>query len=65
MQLQLIFRNAEKKESSKGLFKQASLKMLPLLALPDAHTPELIGASANLEESRTSPDTMCYRDRKV
>jgi hypothetical protein len=39
--------------------------VLPLLALPDAHTPELIGALADLEESRKSPDITLKRDRKV
>ncbi len=58
MQLQLTFRNAEKKENSKGFLEEASLKVLPLLALADAHTPKLIGALADPEESRTSPDTM-------
>jgi hypothetical protein len=41
----------------KGVLEEPSLAMLPLLALPDAHTPELIGALADPEESRTSPDT--------
>ena len=58
MQLQLTFRNAEKKEKSKGFLEEASVKVLPLLALADAHTPKLIGALADPEESRTSPDTM-------
>jgi hypothetical protein len=40
MQLQLIFRDAEKKDDSRGFAEEAAGKGLPLLALPDAHTPE-------------------------
>jgi hypothetical protein len=57
VQLQLSFRKAAKKEDSKGCLEKASLTMLPLLVLPDAHTPELIGALADPRKSRTSPDT--------
>jgi len=57
MQLQLTLRNAEKKEKSKGFLEEASVKVLPLLALADAHTSELIGALGDPEESRTSLDT--------
>ena len=57
MQLQLTFRNAEKKENSKGLFEEATGKMLPLLALPNAHAPELIAALADPEESSTTRET--------
>jgi hypothetical protein len=56
MQLQLTFRNAEKKENSKGFLEKVSVKVLPLLVLADAHTSRLIGALAEPEES-TSPDT--------
>ena len=45
VQLQLTFRDAEKKENSKGFLEEVSEKVLPLLALPNAHAPELIGAS--------------------
>jgi hypothetical protein len=65
VQLQLTFRKAEKRENSKGVLEEVSVKVLPLLALPDAHTPELIGALADLEESRKSPDITLKRDRKV
>ena len=66
LQLQLTFRNAEKKENSKGFLEEASLKVLPLLVLPDAHTPELIGALADPEESRMSPRIPRVKcDRKV
>jgi hypothetical protein len=34
-----------------------TLPVLPLLALPDAHTPEFIGALAAQDESRAHPDT--------
>ena len=40
VQLQLTLRNAEKKEKSKAFLEEVSLKVLPLLALPDAQTPE-------------------------
>jgi hypothetical protein len=39
--------------------------VLPLLALPDAHTPKLIGALADPEESRKSPDITLKHGRKV
>jgi len=57
VQLQLSFRNARKKEDSKGSLEKASLTMLPHLGLPDARTPVLIGAWADPDESRTCPDT--------
>jgi hypothetical protein len=57
VQLQLTFRQAGKKENSKGFVEHVSVKVLPLLALPDPHPPELIAALAGLEESRTCPDT--------
>jgi hypothetical protein len=44
VQLQLSFRKARKKEDLRGPLEKVSLTELPLLALPDAHTPELIGA---------------------
>ena len=65
VQLQLTFRKAEKRKNSKSVLEELSVKGLPLLALPDAHTPELIGALADLEESRKSPDITLKRDRKV
>ncbi len=67
VQLQLTFRNAEKNENSKAFLEEASGKVLvlPLLALPDAQTPEF-GALADPEESRTSLDaTRVKRGRKV
>jgi len=51
MQLQLTFRNVEKKENSKAVFEEMTEKVLPLLALSNAHTPELIGGIADPEES--------------
>jgi hypothetical protein len=57
VQLQLIFRKTAKRKNSKGVLEELSAKVLPLLALPDAHTPELISALADSEESRTSPNT--------
>ena len=65
VQLQLTFRKAETRENSKGLLEEVSVKVLPLLALPDAHTPELIGALADPEKSRKSPDITFKHDRKV
>jgi hypothetical protein len=65
VQLQLTFRKAEKRENSKGVLEEVSVKVLPLLALPDAHTPELIAALADPEESRKSPDITLKRDHKV
>jgi hypothetical protein len=47
VQLQLTFRNAEKKEHSKGFLEEVSGKVLPLLALPNAQAPELIGTLAD------------------
>jgi hypothetical protein len=48
VQLQLTFRNAEKKEKSKAFLEEVSGKVLvlPLSALPDAHPPEF-GALAD------------------
>jgi hypothetical protein len=57
VQLQLTFRDAEKKENSKGFLEEVSEKVLPLLALPNAHAPELIGALADSEESSTTRET--------
>ncbi len=57
VQLQLTFRKAGKREKSKGFLEEGSVTVLPLLALLDAHTPELIDALADPEESRTSLDT--------
>jgi hypothetical protein len=57
VQLQLNFRNAEKKGNSKGLLEEVSGKVLPLLALPNAQAPELIGALAGPEKSRTTRET--------
>jgi hypothetical protein len=57
VQRQLPFRNDGKKEKSKGVLEKASMTVLPLLALPDAHTPEFIGALAAPDESRAHPDT--------
>ena len=66
VQLQLTFRKAGKRQHSNGFLEGVSVKVLPLLALPDAHTPELIGPLADPEESRTSPETSrVKRDRKV
>jgi hypothetical protein len=53
----MTFRNREKEEDSTGFLEKASLTVLPLLALPDAHTPELCGTLVDLEESRTCPVT--------
>ncbi len=57
VQLQLTFRKAAKRKNSKGVLEEVSLTVLPLLALPDAHTPELIGALADREKSGTRSDT--------
>jgi hypothetical protein len=57
MQLQLSFQNAEKKEKLKNVLEQVSGKVLPLLALPNTQAPELIGALADPEKSRTSSDS--------
>jgi hypothetical protein len=57
VQLQLSFRNADKKGNSKGFLEEASGKVLPLLALPNAQAPELIGALADPEKSRTTRET--------
>src|SRR5713101_4407690 len=57
VQLQLSFRNARKREHSKGFLEEANLTVLPHLGLPDARTPVLIGAWADPDESRTCPDT--------
>jgi hypothetical protein len=47
MQLQLTFRGAEAKEHSKGGFEEVRGKVLPLLALRNAHASQLIGALAD------------------
>jgi hypothetical protein len=57
MQLQLSFRNAEKKENLKNVLEEVSGKVLPLLALPNTQAPELIDALADPEKSRTSSDS--------
>jgi hypothetical protein len=57
VQLQLTFRNAEKRTIRQVFSKKVSLAVLPFLALPDARAPELRGASADPEESRTCPVT--------
>ncbi len=57
VQLQLTFRKAAKRKSSEGVLEEVSLTVLPLLALPDAHTPELIGALADREKSGKRSDT--------
>jgi hypothetical protein len=57
VQLQLTFRKAATRKNSKGFLEELSVKVLPLLALPNAHTRELIRALADSEESRTCPDT--------
>jgi hypothetical protein len=57
VQLQLTFRNVGKRENSSSFLEEPSAKLLPLLALSDAHAPELIGAVRDPEESTTSPDT--------
>ena len=57
VQLQLTFRNVGKRENSTSFLEEVSAKLLPLLALPDAHAPELIGTVGDPEESTTSPDT--------
>ena len=67
VQLQLTFRKAAKRKNSKAFLEEVSGKVLvlPLLALPDAQTPEF-GALADPEESRTSLDaTRVKRGRKV
>ena len=53
VQLQLTFRKAATRKNSKGSLEEVSVKVLPLLALPDAHTPEFIRTSPDPEESRT------------
>ena len=57
VQLQMTFRQAGKKQNSKGFVEEVSVKVRPLLALPDPHPPELIAALVGLEESRACPDT--------
>jgi len=47
---QLTFRSVEKKDNPNGVVEEVSGKVLPLLALPNAQAPELIGALA-----RSSP----------
>jgi hypothetical protein len=54
VQLQLAFRQAGKKENSKGVLEEMRVKLLPLLGLPDPHPPALIGALADLE-NQTCP----------
>jgi hypothetical protein len=57
VQLQLSFRNAEKKGNSKGFLEEVSGKVLPLLASPNAQATELIGALADPEKSRATRET--------
>jgi hypothetical protein len=52
VQLQLTFRKAVTGKNSKGFLEEVGVTVLPLLALPVARTPELIGALADPEESR-------------
>jgi hypothetical protein len=52
VQLQLTFRTAATSKNAKGFLEQVGVTVLPLLALPVARTPELIGALADPEESR-------------
>jgi hypothetical protein len=54
MQLQLTFGMPGRGKIRKGCVKEVSAKLLPLLALPDAHAPELIAALGDPEESTTS-----------
>ncbi len=54
VQLQLTFRDAEKKQTSKGVLEEVSGKVLPLFALPNVQASELIGALADSEESSTT-----------
>ena len=56
LQLQLSFRKKAKRKNSEGVLEEVSVKVLPLLALPDAQTQELCGAFADPEESRTFPE---------
>jgi hypothetical protein len=59
LQLQLTFGNVGKKENSKGFLEEARWTVLPLLALRDAHTQELIGTFGGLGriESVSDSDT--------
>ncbi len=57
VQLQLTFRDAEKKQKSKGVLEEVSGKVLPLFALPNVQAPELIVALADSEESSTTRET--------
>jgi hypothetical protein len=50
-------RKAEKKDDSRCFVEEVSGKVLPLLALSNAHAPELIGVLNDPEESKTSPET--------
>jgi hypothetical protein len=52
VQLQLTFRKAVTGKNSKGFLEEVGVTVLPLLALPVARTPELIGALTDPEESR-------------
>ncbi len=53
----MAFGLVEKKDNSKGSLEQATGKVLPFLALPNAHAPELSGVLADLEESSTTSET--------
>jgi hypothetical protein len=54
VQLQLTFRDAEKKEHSKGFLAEVSEKVLPLFGFAQCSRPGLIGALAYSEESSTT-----------
>jgi hypothetical protein len=57
MQLQLALRKTAKKDASRCFVEEVSGKVLPLLALSNAHAQELICALNDPEESKTSPET--------
>jgi hypothetical protein len=61
VQLQLTLRDAEKKENSQGFLEEISGKVLPLLALPDAQAPELIGALATRRNRVTTRENAILR----
>jgi hypothetical protein len=53
MQLQLYFRNIGYKDNSKGLYEEATGKVLPLLTLPAGHAREPSRILADRAESST------------
>jgi hypothetical protein len=65
VQLQLIFRNTRKSEKSKGFLEDVRVKALPLLAVPDAPAPELIGAVGDLKNRQRLRIPRAKRDRQV